>query len=149
MFALASISAAQCQATELPDGLAFGRHFSEVEAVVVTNGWELQKSIVSGWNVPAANITLYFCNEHLASIDQREKGSLHLFVETVQALRLKHGKPETDVFVMAARDPLETHGIQSVFKSDDGLRISVQIYTRQDGQTLFTRTSKTAVCEPQ
>ncbi|MCR9089593.1 MAG: hypothetical protein NXH97_22980 [Rhodobacteraceae bacterium] len=146
---LVSCLAVRALAFDLPGGLEFGQSFPDVEAIARDNQWSLRQSeVVSyGWVVENMGITLYFCDEFLTSKDQSTDGTLSSFVETVVSYRFRYGEPDTDVFTLSPRSQYQRHSVQSVFETNNGLRISVQLNAHGDRQTLFTRISDHSVCE--
>ncbi len=148
-FIVGVLSPAFSGALDLPGGLSFGTTLAEVRMAAQSNGWDLEQTSFStdAWSIDALGLTLYFCDQSLTSVDQNRDGDLHAFVETVSELGLKYGEPSTEVFILSPHSKFERHGVQSVFEADQGVRISVQIYTKDNASTLWTRTSDSAVCE--
>lgn len=110
----------------------------EVEAIAQGNAWQLQKSDVfsHAWNVEIEGLTLYFCREVFRSLDQVNDGTLVDFVDTVFHLEMRFGLPNTSVTILSPRSQWEMHSIQSVFETEIGTRISVQLNSRDDRQTV-------------
>ena len=128
---------------DLPGGLFFGQSFKDVETTARDNAWKMQKSEVLpyAWNVEDAGLTLYFCEETLTSVDQVLDGSLVDFVETVFHLKRRFETPDTSVAIVSPRSRFETHSVQSVFETERALRISVQLFSRDEKQRMLRRIS--------
>ena len=134
---------------ELPSGVTFGMSFSDLQTTAEEQDWDLRQTTfnTNAWSSDAEDLTFYFCNQVLSSIDQYLNGGLRGFVETVWQLELKYGKASTETFVIAPRSDFETHGVQSVFELSQGTRISVLIQTRNDEVVVWSRKSNGEVCE--
>lgn len=134
---------------DLPGGLLFGATFSEVQVMAQSQGWDLEQATFSSdaWSVGTMGLTFYFCDQSLTSFDQSLDGDSRTFVETVLELRTKYGEPDTDVFILSPRSRFEKHGVQTAFETDKGVRLSVQISTKDNVQTVWTRASDSSVCE--
>lgn len=142
-------SSTSSETFDLPGGLLFGSTLSEVQLIAQAKGWDVEKStaVPYGWTNKATGLTLYFCDQAINSVDQSLDGKLGSFVETVWKLELKYGEPDTSVFILSPSSSFESRGIQSVFNTAQGVKISVQVYTKDDKATLWKRTSDGSVCE--
>jgi len=147
--ACGSISSSFASAFDLPDGISFGATFSDVEVIAQSRGWELEQTSFSSnaWSIDEQRATFYFCDQKLTIVDKYLDGNLRTFVETVWGLRLKWGDPQTETFVLVPGSQLEAYGVQSVFESGQGLSLTIQIYMRNNTETVWARKSDDSVCE--
>ncbi|MEM9360326.1 MAG: hypothetical protein AAGB04_29450 [Pseudomonadota bacterium] len=147
--ACGSISPTTASAFDLPDGISFGADFSDVQVVAQSRGWDLQQTSFNSnaWSIDEQGITFYFCDQMLTAVDKYLDGNLRTFVETVSSLRLKWGDPQTETFVLVPGSQLEAYGVQSVFEDGQGLSLTIQIYTRNNTETVWVRKSDGSVCE--
>ncbi|MCT4559365.1 MAG: hypothetical protein N4A61_15050 [Pelagimonas sp.] len=145
------ISAGSASGFELPDGVSIGATFDDIQVIARSRNWELRQTSFNSnaWSIPEQKVTLYFCDQMLATVDKELNGNLRTFVETVWNLQLKWGEPHTETFVLVPGSQWETYGVQSTFKSAQGLSLTLQIYTRNDNETLWGRMADGSVCELQ
>ncbi len=141
------LSPAYSQVGKLPEGIALGKTFKDLEAAGEANGWALSPGewLPETWSVAGTDVTLYFCGDVLWTIDQIFPGGIREFVELVHQLEVKHGKPETDVDIIPF--PSQLHLIQSDFDTNDGFEITVQVYQKGDKTTFWSRTANTTECD--
>jgi hypothetical protein len=143
------ISPGSATALELPSGLVFGASFSEVQVTARSQGWDLQQTthIPHAWSDESRGLTFYFCDQTLATVDQSLRGDLPTFVETVEELGPKWGDPQTEVFTLVPGSRLEAHVVQSHFELGQGRSVTVQIYTKDNVDTVWMRKTDSSVCE--
>ncbi len=144
---IANFPSAHAQVGDLPTGIVIGKTLQELEAAGEANGWALAPG---SWfpetkTVEGTDLTLYFCDQVLWTIDEHFPGGFKEFVETVLRLEIEHGEAETDVAFLPA--PTSLYLADANFKTTDGLEINVQVYTKDDQMTLWSRTSTVAMCD--
>ena len=144
-----SVLPAHSDGLELPGEVTFGTALSDLQTTAETQGWGLRQTTFSSnaWSSDTEGVTFYFCDQVLSSVDQYLDGGLRTFVETVWKLELEYGKAATKIFVLAPRSDLEMHGVGSVFEPSPGKSISVQLQTKNDTETVWTRKSDSNVCK--
>ena len=93
----------------LPGGLVLRTKFEDFHLAAEQNGWAFEPAPVSSnsWSEADSGNTFRFCNQTLFSVDQEIECGLREFADIVFKFKVKHGEPNTNVFVLSPKSRFE------------------------------------------
>ncbi|PDS78073.1 hypothetical protein [Rhizobium sp. L43] len=129
--ALTALSSGAACAQTLDDlhDFKLGSSFADAQQNASEKGWklkELSSFLPGNWLVEGSNLSLFVCDDKVASIQQHRDGGLHDFALIVQDFRIEYGEPATTIVTFPV-GPTWISNIDVRFTSSSGESVNVQL----------------------